>query len=400
MQKLNEITSSISTKINYITGIDGLTAVYTQQGQTNNMYYVAKDHLGSITGLINPDGTVAAEYSYDPWGRRRNPTNWLDYAVSPFSIINRGYTGHEHLEFFGLINMNGRIYDPISARFTTPDPFVQDPAFSQDFNRYSYVNNNPMRYTDPSGYHSIGDNGFYANWLRATQMIEQGHANWNNLFGGNVKNWLTTPGGMGGGNYTFATGFGGPGVSMSNFGLTGNELNATQLAQISNITGVEIKSGQPGYWVEWTSFVYGPTQAGFLPETIKYAKFVPFGDGGNDVASNNPIIPGSYDNSFDNFGEQMRNLERSFDGHYNGTGLPPTLFRILFSVVTPVGYINAGVTVYTGHDVYNRDRNSFFERFIISPIELLTPALPEGTYKNIIELYTNTHKVTNEAVEP
>ena len=45
-----------------------------------------------------------------------------------------------------------QFYDPISARFTTPDPFVQNPAFSQDFNRYSYVNNNPMRYTDPSGY--------------------------------------------------------------------------------------------------------------------------------------------------------------------------------------------------------------------------------------------------------
>ena len=47
--------------------------------------------------------------------------------------------------------MNGRVYDPIVGRFVSPDPWIQDPKNSQSFNRYSYVWNNPLRYTDPSG---------------------------------------------------------------------------------------------------------------------------------------------------------------------------------------------------------------------------------------------------------
>ena len=71
------------------------------------------------------------------------------YANS--NIFRRGYTGHEHLAPFGIINMNGRIYDPISASFFSPDPFVVDPSNTQAFNRYSYCLNNPLMYTDPSG---------------------------------------------------------------------------------------------------------------------------------------------------------------------------------------------------------------------------------------------------------
>lgn len=67
------------------------------------------------------------------------------------NITDRGYTFHEHLEPFGLINMNGRVYDPVLARFLSPDPYVQAPDYTQNFNRYSYCYNNPFKYTDPSG---------------------------------------------------------------------------------------------------------------------------------------------------------------------------------------------------------------------------------------------------------
>ena len=67
-------------------------------------------------------------------------------------IFDRGYTGHEHLDAFGLINMNGRVYDPYIGRFLSPDPLVQQPGNLQNYNRYSYVLNNPLKYTDPSGY--------------------------------------------------------------------------------------------------------------------------------------------------------------------------------------------------------------------------------------------------------
>ena len=67
-------------------------------------------------------------------------------------IISRGYTGHEHLDMFGIINMNGRVYDPTTAMFMSPDPFVSLPGDWLNYNRYAYVLDNPMRYTDPSGY--------------------------------------------------------------------------------------------------------------------------------------------------------------------------------------------------------------------------------------------------------
>ncbi|MGL5317448.1 MAG: RHS repeat-associated core domain-containing protein, partial [Bacteroidales bacterium] len=87
------------------------------------------------------------------WGRLRNPENHQVYenGQSPYLTSFRGYTGHEHLPTFGLINMNARLYDPVLGRFLSPDPFVQDPFFSQNHNRYSYCWNNPLRFTDPNG---------------------------------------------------------------------------------------------------------------------------------------------------------------------------------------------------------------------------------------------------------
>ena len=67
-------------------------------------------------------------------------------------ILKDGYTNHEHLDSVGLIHMNGRVYDPSIGRFLSADPNIQAPHNLQNFNRYSYVNNNPLSYTDPSGY--------------------------------------------------------------------------------------------------------------------------------------------------------------------------------------------------------------------------------------------------------
>jgi RHS repeat-associated protein len=66
-------------------------------------------------------------------------------------LLDRGYTGHEHLQSVGLIHMNGRLYDPKLHRFLQPDNFVQDPTNTQNYNRYGYVLNNPLKYTDYSG---------------------------------------------------------------------------------------------------------------------------------------------------------------------------------------------------------------------------------------------------------
>ena len=83
-------------------------------------------------------------------------------------MFDRGYTGHEHMTAFGLINMNGRCYDPLTSSFLSVDAYVQSPDNSQSFNRYAYCLNNPLKYTDPSGWQPIGGlnpgNPFHQYW--------------------------------------------------------------------------------------------------------------------------------------------------------------------------------------------------------------------------------------------
>jgi len=77
-----------------------------------------------------------------------------DYATSfgQHYITDIGYTGHKHLESAGVIHMGGRVFDPQVGRFMSADPHIQAPLNSQSMNRYSYTLNNPLSFTDPSGY--------------------------------------------------------------------------------------------------------------------------------------------------------------------------------------------------------------------------------------------------------
>ena len=129
-------------------------AVYIKDGNSGQIYYILRDNLGSITHVVNSSGTVEQKLSYDAWGRLRNPSTLATYSSpssEPIPFLGRGYCGHEHLFETGLINMNARLYDPLLGRFLSPDPYVQMPFYSQNFNRYSYCLNNPLRYNDLSG---------------------------------------------------------------------------------------------------------------------------------------------------------------------------------------------------------------------------------------------------------
>ena len=125
--------------------------VLTGVNTPRQIYFLCKDHLGSITALIDTTGNIVEELSFDPWGRRRSPGTW-SYIYPSSLISHRGYTTHEHLDEFGLIHMNGRLYDPQLGRFLNPDPIIQDPNNIQSYNSYSYCLNNPLKYIDPSGY--------------------------------------------------------------------------------------------------------------------------------------------------------------------------------------------------------------------------------------------------------
>ena len=146
--------------ISYITSPEGLTAIEVKSGITGEWYTVLTDHLGSFTTLVRESDGLRFELSYDAWGNRRNPATWVNYSgnlpdfitiTHPDFITDRGFTGHEHLDMFGLINMNGRVYDPVASRFLSPDSFIQAPELALNYNGYVYCLNNPLKYTDPDG---------------------------------------------------------------------------------------------------------------------------------------------------------------------------------------------------------------------------------------------------------
>ena len=131
---------------------NGSIAVYDETANTKTLYHGYYDAQGSLIALTDNSGNVLARYAYDPWGKRVAAINWnYSPTYTPTLNIDRGYTMHEHLDEFGLINMNGRVYDPAVAQFLSPDPYIQDGGNWLNYNRYAYCYNNPTRYTDPSG---------------------------------------------------------------------------------------------------------------------------------------------------------------------------------------------------------------------------------------------------------
>ncbi len=151
-------------ELHYIAGPMGLAAIYVKQGGNDTMYYTHTDHLGSITEITDNTGVLLQRIQYNAWGNREL---LVSYTGNNAFLFDRGYTGHEHIDQFNLINMNGRLYDPVLGRMLSPDPIVQNPANSQNFNRYSYCLNNPMMFTDPSGYgyNGSGGSGFISLFL-------------------------------------------------------------------------------------------------------------------------------------------------------------------------------------------------------------------------------------------
>ncbi len=139
-------------------------AIEITGGNSAGTSFLHKDHLGSVVAVTNDNGVLTETFSYDVFGKRRavltpvTPNvvaghySFMDLMQSAPPVINKGFTGHEMLDEVGLIHMNGRVYDPELALFLSADPYIQSPGNILSTNRYSYVLNNPLSYTDPSGY--------------------------------------------------------------------------------------------------------------------------------------------------------------------------------------------------------------------------------------------------------
>lgn len=143
------------------------------------MYYFHNDHLGSPWLITNASGNEVQRLNFNAWGRRRDASNWNNYENLPEMKFDRGFTGHEHLEMFGLINMNARLYDPVLGRFLSPDPIVQVPDFTQSYNGYSYALNNPLSYKDPNGESLILAAAIIGGWIgMGTAMVSSDKSGW------------------------------------------------------------------------------------------------------------------------------------------------------------------------------------------------------------------------------
>ena len=142
-----------STKFILYLGGDAYSApaILISDGETQKLYYLHRDYLGSIVMLTDENGNIAERRHFDPWGQPIKVEDGAGKVLQGLTLLDRGFTGHEHLQTVGLINMNARLYDPVLHRFLQPDNYVQDPFNTQNFNRYGYCLNNPLVYVDQNG---------------------------------------------------------------------------------------------------------------------------------------------------------------------------------------------------------------------------------------------------------
>jgi RHS repeat-associated protein len=134
-------------------------AVYSRTSAgTNTMSYFLEDHQGGVSSITSNAGASDVGQSWSAFGQMRDSASWsgtpTSTQLSSLSTYTRqGYTFQTWLgQSMGLNHMNGRVEDAILGRFLSPDPHIPDPTNAQSYNRYSYVNNNPLSNIDPTGF--------------------------------------------------------------------------------------------------------------------------------------------------------------------------------------------------------------------------------------------------------
>lgn len=141
--------------------VAGIALQTVNDGVVASTKYLFHDHLGSLVRIANPDGSVAESLDYSPFGDRRSYSD-PTATGTPAIATPRGFTGHEYVDGTSVIHMNGRIYDQQLGRFLQADPIIQSPGNAQSWNAYTYVLNNPLAYTDPTGHFA---------WIAAAAVV-------------------------------------------------------------------------------------------------------------------------------------------------------------------------------------------------------------------------------------
>jgi RHS repeat-associated protein len=111
------------------------------------------DALGNIVTVTGNNGEIRLRQATSPFGETITQGLINNTATGHFQKDDlRGFTGHEQLPRHNIINMNARLYDPLTARFLSADSLIPNSKDPLAYNRYIYVRNNPLKYTDPTGH--------------------------------------------------------------------------------------------------------------------------------------------------------------------------------------------------------------------------------------------------------
>ena len=143
--------------------------------------YVLEDHQQSPSTIRDSSGALLVNESFTAYGSRRNPATWSGAPsggdlTTIAGISRRGYTWQEAIGGMSLNHMNGRVQDPVTGRMLSADPYVSDAGNTQNYDRYAYVYNNPLSYTDPSGFDTVaGYDNCGSFWWSARCAWQQGY---------------------------------------------------------------------------------------------------------------------------------------------------------------------------------------------------------------------------------
>jgi RHS repeat-associated protein len=154
-----EVTGSQITKY-YFAGTSRIAMRKYTIPQPMTVEYLLSDHLGSTSITTDKDGVKTSEMRYKPWGEVRYSWTSAPATTPTYMLSNYTFTGQYSYmddpstsgvtEGFGLMFYNARMYDPALGRFTSADSVLDNPITGWD--RYAYVNNRPLSYSDPSGH--------------------------------------------------------------------------------------------------------------------------------------------------------------------------------------------------------------------------------------------------------
>jgi RHS repeat-associated protein len=258
---LEEMTNSSGTAYRHYVSAGNNSIVYTRMSTGSNpTYYMTTDNLGSTAVITDQTGALVVAERFAAFGYNEDTTT---QKATIATVSRHEFTGQEDLPSLYLTNMNGRIYN--GATFLSPDPNIPDPTNTQDYDRYSYVDNNPLTLIDPTGFDKNtvcnSDRGCPGSGSVQGMPEQGGWSCYGNCSGANWANAFTTTvpgssqggsgGGGSGGGAAGGTATGGQsalGSALSNIPLLGNILGGLGdlISGVAN-TGLGLLSfGQSG----------------------------------------------------------------------------------------------------------------------------------------------------------